>query len=211
MQEIKPEYYREDLKNTQVGDVVFFGAYEQDNNSANGKEDIQWQVLDTQDGKILVISKYALDCKPYNNAYEDITWENCTLRKWLNSDFLNTAFTEEEQKMTPTVTVSADKNPEYSTNPGNATQDKVFLLSIQEVQQYFPSNFDARVCKPTAYAMANNAWESGSGSYWWLRSSGKIQSRAAIVHSKGDIGVHGDKVNIEHNAVRPAMWINLES
>ena len=208
---IYDKYKVEKLKVAKVGDYVFFGAYEQDNNTANGKEDVEWLVLEVKDGKALVISKYALDCKQYNTSYTDVTWEACTLRKWLNNDFINAAFSADERTMIPTVTVSADKNPDYSTNPGNATQDQVFLLSITEVNKYFISD-SARQCEPTDYAVANGAWESDSGNcWWWLRSPGNCQNDAAGVRRVGDVHEHGYGVNLDDTAVRPALWIDLNS
>ena len=208
---IYDQYKVEKLKIAKAGDYVFFGAYEQDNNTSNGKEDVEWLVLEVKDGKALVISKYALDCKPYNTSYTDVTWETCTLRKWLSNDFLGSAFSTEEKAMIPTVAVSADKNPDYSTNPGNATQDQVFLLSITEFNKYFSSD-SARQCKPTDYAVANGAWESDSGNcWWWLRSPGFNQSYAAHVNYVGDVFVNGINVFSVSNAVRPALWIDLNS
>ena len=161
--------------------------------------------------KILVISKEALDCKPYNTSDTDVTWETCTLRKWLNNDFINAAFSADERTMIPTVTVSADKNPDYSTNPGNATQDQVFLLSITEVNKYFSSD-SARQCKPTDYAVANGAWESDNGNcWWWLRSPGDDQADAADVTVAGVVYEYGHYVGIDTDAVRPALWIDLNS
>jgi hypothetical protein len=78
----------------------------------------------------------------------------------LNNDFINSAFSADEKAMIPATMVSADKNSKYSTNPGDATQDQVFLLSITEVNNYFGSN-SVRKCKNTDYAVANGAWESG--------------------------------------------------
>ena len=206
------KYMVEKLKAAKVGDYVFFGAYEQDNNTSNGKEDIEWLVLEVKDGKALVISKYALDCQQYNTSYTDITWETCTLRKWLNNDFLGAAFSADEKSMIPTVTVSADKNPDYSTNPGNTTQDQVFLLSITEANKYFSSD-SARQCKPTEYAVAGGAYVNSSNGncVWWLRSPGGSQNDAADVDYGGDVGEGGDDVNIGSDAVRPALWIDLNS
>ena len=168
-------------------------------------------VLDKQGNKVLVVSKYALDWKQYNTSQTEVTWETCTLRKWLNSDFIDAAFSADERAMIPAVTVSADKNPEYSTNPGNATQDQIFLLSITEANKYFSSD-DARECKPTDYAVANGAWESDSGNcWWWLRSPGNYQGIAAYVNGDGDVYEGGDYVDYDFYAVRPALWINLES
>lgn len=209
---IYDKYKVEKLKVAKVGDYVFFGAYEQDNNTSNGKEDIEWLVLEVKDGKALVISKYALDCQQYNTSYTDVTWETCTLRKWLNNDFLGAAFSADEKSMIPTVTVSADKNPDYSTNPGNTTQDQVFLLSITEANKYFSSD-SARQCKPTEYAVAGGAYVNSSNGncVWWLRSPGGSQNDAADVDYGGDVGEGGDDVNIGSDAVRPALWIDLNS
>ena len=209
---IYDKYKVEKLKVAKVGDYVFFGAYEQDNNTANGKENIEWLVLEVKDGKALVTSKYALDCKPYNTSYTDVTWENCTLRRWLNNDFINAAFSAEEKSMIPTVTVSADNNPDYSTNPGNATQDQVFLLSVTEANKYFNSD-SARQCEPTDFAVANGAYvNSNNGNcWWWLRSPGDDQSYAADVTYDGDVYERGSSVNYDISAVRPALWIDLAS
>ncbi|MCI6923687.1 MAG: DUF6273 domain-containing protein [Oscillospiraceae bacterium] len=207
LQSVKPAL----IKNAKVGDIVYFGTYEQDNDTSNGKEDIKWRVLAKENNRILVISDKALDCQPYNSSYRDITWENCTLRKWLNNDFVNAAFTAEERAKIPMVTVSADKNPKYDTDPGNATKDKVFLLSIVEAEKYFA--FDgARRCVPTDYAVARGAYvNSDNGTcWWWLRSPGYYQNYAADVLLGGDVYEDGYGVNHGDCAVRPAMWITID-
>lgn len=110
--------------------------------------------------------------------------------------------------MIPTVTVSADKNPEYNTNPGNATQDQVFLLSITEANEYFSSD-SAGSCKPTDYAVANGALEGDRGNWWWLRSPGYFWGHAAGVDSVGGVYEYGNNVIHGIGAVRPALWIDL--
>ncbi len=200
---IYDKYKVEKLKVAKVGDYVFFGAYEQDNNTSNGKEDVEWLVLEVKHGKALVISKCVLDCKAYDGRGVN-TWETCSLRSWLNNDFVNSAFSAEEKAMIPTVTVSADEG--Y----GNATQDQVFLLSSTEARKYFDSN-SARQCKPTDYAVANGAYvDSDNGNcYWWLRSPHASNSGyAGYVYSSGAINsytVHSE------NGARPALWINLKA
>ena len=206
------------IKNAKVGDIVYFGTYEQDNDTSNGKENIEWLVLAKEKNRVLVISDKALDRQPYNSSYtEEVTWENCSLRKWLNGTFLNKAFSTEEQAQIQNTTVSADNNPQYSTNPGNATTDKVFLLSINEVEKYFNSD-EARKCAPTAYAKAQGAstsdtFKTPSGAatcWWWLRSPGDDQSSAAYVYFGGDVFELGNYVFSGLNAVRPAMWITID-
>ena len=204
------------LKNPKVGDIVYFGAYEQDNNTSNGKELIEWLVLAKEKNRILVISDKALDFQTYNSSITSVTWETCTLRKWLNTDFVNDAFSDGEKAMIPTVTVSADKNPQYDTDPGDATKDKVFLLSIVEAEKYFTSD-EARECVPTEYAISNGACTSDSYTkggkatcWWWLRSPGYDQYDAAGVHVDGDVHEFGLCVSGGGDAVRPAMWISID-
>ncbi|MBE6965268.1 MAG: TIR domain-containing protein [Ruminococcaceae bacterium] len=191
----------ESFKSSKIGDVIRFGHYPQ---TGTEKEDIEWLVLEKQEAKLLVISKYGLDCKEYNESYTDVTWETCTLRKWLNNDFLGSAFSANEKAVIPTVTVEAHANPQYNTNPGNATQDQVFLLSITEANKYFSSE-SARQCKATDYAVANG-WEESSGNYsWWLRSPGSHQQKGSCVYVDGSFDNGGDI-----DFVRPAMWIDLK-
>ena len=139
------------FENVLVGDMVTFGSYEQDNNTNNGKEPIQWQVLDINENGVLMISRYILDCKAYNEYYDGInhecTWENCTLRKWLNDDFYNTAFSDGEKESIKTVRIINEDNPFISPyngskggKGGNDTNDKVFLLSASELKKYYRFN-----------------------------------------------------------------------
>ena len=119
--------------------------------------------------------------------------------------------------MIPTTTVTADKNPSYNTSPGSNTNDKVFLLSITEVNKYFKSD-DARKCVPTAYAIANGAYRSFNYAVggrdtccWWLRSPGFDSYSAADVSDGGSVYGSGRSVDTGIDAVRPALWINLGS
>ncbi len=193
-----------------VGSIVTFGSYEQDNDTSNGKEPIEWIVLDVQHGKSLIISKYALDCQCYNKMYADVTWETCSLRKWLNGTFLEEAFSKEEQEKIPTVTVTADKNPKCYTDPGKDTKDRVFLLSIQETEKYFASS-DELQCKPTAYAISQecDVDQAVGTCWWWLRSIGELSKRAAHVHHYFGIYYGGEDVDYG-GAVRPALWITWD-
>lgn len=210
---IYDSYKLEKLKHIEVGDTIFFGSYEQDNDKENGNEDIEWLVLEIEDGKALLISKYALDCQPYNTVYENVTWETCSLRKWLNEMFILNAFGVEEQAQIQSTSVSADKNPEYSTDPGNSTTDKVFLLSVTEVKKYFSSDED-RKCEATDYAIAQGASysrEKKPTCCWWLRSPGYNQYTAEDIYGNGFVISGGNDVNYDNVCVRPAMWVNVNS
>ena len=208
---IRPKLKLQMIQNARVGSTVFFGSFEQDNNTSNGKEDIEWIVLARESKRILVISRYVLDFQRYNESDSNVTWESCSLRRWLNMEFLNEAFSGAEQAMIPNVTVSADKNPESDTNPGNDTTDQVFLLSISEVNEYFASDYD-RQCHGTWYCFKQGASKFSEGScLWWLRSPGYDSSRAALVYFDGGVIGNGRDVDYSDVAVRPTLWINLES
>ena len=190
-------------------DTIWFGRYVQEKNGS--PEAIEWRVLARENGRMLVISKYGLDCQPYNTSNTSVTWGTCSLRKWLNGTFLNSAFSENERAMIPSVAVSADRNPKYKTHPGRSTTDQVFLLSITEANKYFSSD-SARQCQGTAYGYAQGVYKDPDGNcWWWLRSPGCGFNLAASVGRGGSVSNHGCGVYIGDYAVRPALWIDLGS
>lgn len=139
---------------------VTLGRYEQDNNVSNGPEEIEWLVLATNmtttsnnDKWALLVSRYVIDARPYNDTRADVTWETCSIRKWLNSDFYNNAFSPSEKEQIGKFMTPNNDNPEYQTPGGNKTSDKVFLLSFDDVIKYFPES-SSRGCEATAYAKA---------------------------------------------------------
>lgn len=211
---IMPAYvYKKEMKRlvqAEVGSTVRFGKYEQDNNTLNGKEPVEWVVLEKNGSALLVISKNALEGKAYNNANADTTWESSSLRTWLNSDFLDTAFSNAELEHIAPTAISAEKNPEYDTDSGTDTQDKVFLLSISEAQMYFESDAE-RKCTYTAYAARRGYFDDGQLCYWWLRSPGDKSVEAACISTDGSVYCRGIFVLISNIFVRPVLWINLKS
>ena len=201
-----------------VGNIVTFGTYPQ-TGSGSDKTPVEWIVLDVQENKSLLISRYGLDAKPYNEKEKNITWERCTLRTWLNGTFLNEAFTVQEQTGILTTNVDnswSQENSIWSASGGNNTQDRVFLLSYAEAEKYFATD-GARKSMPTDYAVKQGALTSKSEKVdgkptciWWLRSPGLYQDCAAIVDYGGDLGLSG-YVSRSRYAVRPALWVNLNS
>ena len=115
----------------QEGDIYTFGRYEQNDNAEDGLEPIEWIILKIEDDRMMLISKYALDGQPFHDTKEPVTWGDCSLRKWLNSEFYNNAFSPEEQEL---ILLSDVSNASYlgsiywnSPNEEN-TDDKLFLL-----------------------------------------------------------------------------------
>lgn len=190
-------------------EFIRFGHYEQDNDLSNGPELIEWRVLKQDGNTYTMISRYGLDYKPYHTTETDITWENCSLRAWLNGTFLNSAFTSAEQAKLQTVTVKAEDNPYHGTEAGNDTQDKVYLLSISEALDLFSGNSD-RICEPTTYCKARFTSYS-----WWLRSPGLASNFAAIVWDDGAIDGPDDGRSFDqyvtniYQTVRPVICLQL--
>lgn len=194
-----------------IGDILTFGTYEQGNYASIREETIEWVVLDKADGKALLLSTRAIDCRPYNNQDVSCTWEGCSLRKWLNGTFFKAAFSNEEREWIVQSRVKAHKNPDFSTNPGRDTDDYIFLLSVNEVKQYLSNDSD-RMCSPTEYAVTQGAFrnESLGTCWWWLRTPGNTSQDASSVNSDGTIDTDDGSVNSGKGCVRPAMWVQIE-
>ena len=221
-----------------VGSVVSFGRYEQDNNLSNGAELIEWIVLDIQDGKCLLTSRYGLFCSQFYTGDEqdkatEVTWANSSLRDKLNAEFFNSAFSPDEQDAICTTEIADDQKIDYDGLVDCNTDtvyDKVFVLDVKQAGQYFKAslaevpNIQSQVA-PTEYAKANNTWFSDTrktidgkaAGWWWLRTCGlHISDKnrdawcAAGIGSDGVIYLHSG-VNDRRACIRPSLWINLDA
>jgi hypothetical protein len=162
-----------------------------------------------------------IDCHVYHDELEDVTWEKCSLRKWLNEEFIFKAFDEQERSRIVKVCNQNRDNPWWGTEGGKATWDRVFALSIEEADKYFDDNMDMRAAV-TSYARSPHEGKLGSGvsekykttdgqwtGWWWLRSPGDYSHYAAYVISDGEVYEHGYYVNDSSVSVRPALWLHL--
>lgn len=207
------------MREFNIGSILPFGSY-------------HWKVLDIKDNVALVITENIIEQQPYNNYAGDVTWADCSLRKYLNGEFYN-KFTEAEQsRIIPVLNKNFD-NQWYGSNGGDDTQDYIFLLSIEEVVcLYFGDsrkNLESRSVKQRYWFQRkddNNirrrAKYDGYIWWWWLRSSGRDNKRAVYVHGDGNIGIQGNGTfryssNTIHpstgdnsGGVRPALWLRLE-
>lgn len=207
---IYDQYKAEKLKAARVGDHVYYGSYEQDNDTSNGQEYIEWLVLGKQNNQLLVISQYALDYQQYHTSFSHVKWKYCTLRRWLNNDFLNSAFSVDEQG--EILAKEKDTAVWYAGDKDFSTEDKVFLLSESEANKYFDSD-EERKCTPTDYVIAIGSTDSDN-CIWWLRTPKKTREYAYLVSGSGyisDYSVAKRNMVNRYHAVRPAMWINLDS
>ncbi len=196
------------------GQIVLFGAYTMDP-SAKGKQAIEWFVLAAEGDRVLLLSRYGLDVQPYHAGFTGVTWENSSLRVWLNKEFMNEAFSPAEKQAILKVRVDNHPGQGY---PGwkavlaeKDTQDSVFLLSFHEAyEQYIAAGDNAsRVAPATPYTASRKAFCDKGGCRWWLRSTGKYQRSAACVNPDGSL--YYFFTNYDHGCVRPAVWVSQAS
>jgi hypothetical protein len=199
----------------ELNDVQYFkfGSYYQENSSE--KTPIEWLVLKKTDSKVLLLSRYGLDCKQYHHEYACMTWEKSDLRNWLNGEFLSNAFSPAEQEKIAVTKLANDDNPVYGTFGGANTEDRVFLLSIAEADSLFNDDA-ARKCVQMSDAVGIRAFLSSKNfingracCYWWLRSPGSNQGSASAVQRSGTLDLRGEHILYGYGAVRPALWVNL--
>ena len=187
-------------------ETVVFGSYDQDGSADNGAEPIEWLVLESDGTASTLISKDALDCVPFNAGGASNTWAGCTLRAWLNGEFLENAFTPEERSRLDFAEVTADPNPDYPTDPGASTRDRVFIPSFGEVMRFFPTD-QSRSAHVTQTAADRGAFYSriSRGCIWWLRTPGDSESMVLTVLSAGWVETEGGVPDHAQVAVRPMI------
>ncbi len=193
-----------------VGDILSLGSYEQDGNEENGREPIEWEVIDRAGNYAMLVSVKGLESAPYHGQKKRVTWQGSTIRSWLNNSFLYSAFTETEQSAILDTKVSNstwEGNTEWTTTEGKHTIDKLYLLSYSEVQRYF-ANRSHRVIQVTRHVENEDPIVRRDGAWWWLRSAGSTQKGAAVVRPDGSLG-QARTVDNPHGVVRPVMWIDL--
>lgn len=149
--QLEIEYVNQELEKiseAEVGDIVIFGKYEQDGYDSNGPEPIEWEVLSKEGNRVLLVSRYVLDSIPYEDSDESYTtWENCSLREWLNNDFQYMAFSVYECSKIPTSTIFTN------TYDGSVveTQDCVFILGLEDLKKYYNLNSEENSSIPDNY------------------------------------------------------------
>ena len=216
------------------GQIVTFGSYPQraDCEACRASEErdpIEWVVLEARGSESLLLSRHALDCRPYHSGTDSVTWETCALRGWLNGEFLQTAFDSRERGAILTTTVDnsdAQCCGRWTTTGGNDTRDKVFLLSYAEAHRFFgledwhdagsTDNVRPRAAA-TPYAVSRGAfvsgdWQTADGEpscWWWLRLPGKFQDDGSVVREDGAMLYFN--VSRHNGCVRPAILLDTAS
>lgn len=219
------------IRNASIGEIITFGTYP---HTADGTDrtPIKWRVLENSGSELFLLSEYILDCKRYHGKSADIkwrdcvdiTWHDCDLRKWLNDEFYNTAFTAKEKELIKSThcTDNGEDSPD--------TEDKVFLLSVNEIKYLTDIHGkDLRRAIGTDFAKIKkddgcylyvydktkkddyiiiNGEEFGC-SWWWLRTQGNKASRVCFIGTMRSIRSYANNSSAR-DGVRPAIKINLE-
>jgi hypothetical protein len=188
-----------------------------------------WRVLDIQNKMALIITEDIIDQRPYHDAYKDITWADCALRKYLNGEFYGKFSAADKSRIIQVTNKNLD-NQWYGSKGGEDTQDSIFLLSLEEVCKYFGDSLsklynrgknqrywferkDENNSKRLA-RLHGKEWDW----WWWLRSPGRVNVKAVYIFgTDGNIGIQGNNIlkgNISDGkctgGVRPALWLKLE-
>ena len=172
------------LLDYEVGNTVTFGSY-------NGAP-IRWRVLDERGKLRMLFAEDVLTERAYNDTLTDTSWRDCTLRKWLNREFMSEAFTPKERAAVVSGMVRNPRSAKWFTSGGYDSMDKVFVLNEEEFAKYLTDPADRT-----------------KGRWWWLRTPGSNLMSAVAVYDDGtayDFGIH---VHYAEGGVRPALWVLL--
>lgn len=168
-----------------VGKTVSFGSYEQDNDVSNGSEQISWTILSNADGIVTLLSNNNLDCKKYNETWQNVSWDNCSLRMWLNSEFMAIAFSNAEKEFLVPDTIG----------------DFVSILTAQEWKE----QGDGNGTQNTAYAISQGVYNENGKGWTWLKDAGIDNDHAQEVDCTGSVNEYGSFVDCDNEGVRPVI------
>lgn len=211
-----PQYFGGTMNTLTINKTISFGGYD-------------WRVLDVQNGQALLLCDKVIEKKRYHSSLVAITWAECELREYLNGSFYDSLGADRERIVE--TQISNPQNLWAGTVGGNSTRDRVFLLSIEEIDKYFGNSgeYADKIRKSWSknemkFHQDNDGWYisnehnksriaegiNGEACWWWLRSPGKNtkhSTAAALVNANGLISVDGNNVNQNAGGVRPALWL----
>ncbi len=234
---------RKDSDGVVTWDCVYFGNYWQSDTNGDGEADkkdakqpVKWRVLSVDGDDAFLVTDQNIDVQSYNSETADVTWETCTMRSWLNGygreanaegedytkdSFIGNAFSPLQYSAIYTTKVVNEDNPDFGTEGGNNTLDKVFLLAFG-----FPSSGEdtvVRESKNTEYVSDGGeirdseeedeeGESAGLSDPWWLRSPGGSSEYPISVGIGGDVDKYGQATSgNSFTMVRPALHLKLSS
>lgn len=197
------------IADKKIGDIVRYGNYYINNNSE--KENVEWIILDKNEisKEVILLSKYVLERKKFNDLYEPILWQNSDIRKWLSKDFYNALFSEQEKTYILNGEIKNDNYLNYNTIKGSSTYDRIYLPSFDDVKNYMGD--DILSANGTKYFKEIGGYVDKNGKAdWWLRTNGDIQYDIMYILAKGEINLNGDYSITDDIGVRPMIKIKYK-
>lgn len=170
-----------------------FLAWETGSEVAYGHLDgapILWRVLEEDGRNRLIMAEKPVAYLPYNRERDHANWSECSLRRWLNKEFMEQCFTLPERMDILLTPVRNDTEERWKVENGPNTRDKAFVFNWQELEHYFPTQ-EARAC----------------GQWYWLRGHGWSMLSPMAIYTDGTLYEYGVNKNSEEIGVRPAMWV----
>lgn len=179
-------------------------------------EPLKWWVLNYSDvvnnnANPVVISEYVLISAMKWGTTAISSWadSDCEVRSWLNQTFYNEAFDTADKENIKFSTIANNSLTDMTEGAGESTEDNVWLLSINEIRKYFPTN-DERKSIPTDFILANGAYmDRTRNSYYWTRtinSSWQGATRVAFIDEYGNENKTDARYTKE---IRPALTLNI--
>ena len=199
-----------------IGGVMAFGGRD-------------WRILDIKDKAALIITSHIIEQRPYHDVYKDITWADCSLRTYLNGEFFKRLSPADQSRVIPVTNKNPD-NQWYGSPGGKDTEDRIFLLSVEEAVCKYFGDSSSKLYHPgqnqrywfqrkdenNVRRMAELEHKPGR-TWWWLRSPGRLSVKAVYIHGDGNIGIQGNNIlkgNLADGrckgGVRPVLWVGLD-
>ncbi len=173
------------IKRIKLFQSIFFGSYP---NEVGKIDSIEWQVIAKEDDKILLLSRYILDVKRYDEGYNE--WKECELNKWLNGEFYENAFNVGEK-----LKIVADTE----------TGCNVFILSHDQAETLLSQQQRDKKPTPYAFAVEDKLRFSYHGRAWWMRDAvGLYEAKRTFegfLHYKLYVNMYCGVV--------PAVWVKI--
>lgn len=206
--------YREDSRKAldrvrasefKVGDEIEFGQFPID--LTYELKPIKWKMIAKEKDRALLITSYGLIGIMHEEGYLG-TWENSKIRRFLNRDFYNLAFSPVEKRQIMQSRLENKGQKKLRRPDGEKTRDKVFMLSLEEVEQYLTGDLESiRKSKKTKYALSKASLERAERSFWYTRTGGPV-GHAKINCDDGEVDYAGNAYS--NDVVRPAIWVKIE-
>ena len=188
----------------EAGSIIEFGRYENDGNDTNGPDPIQWRVLNIKDDRVLIVSKAPVECMSFAKAGE-FSWEESDVRKWLNADFYEGAFSDSERKRIMETVVKTG----LKSGKVEKTRDHIFIPGKSTVENYLSESEWKWSKEDNTYLWIQYHHNQSNIYVSWLRNpSDTGVQRIMTLHSKAVVSTTGSFV-LDARGVRPMMWIDF--